>query len=113
MTCRPGATLYSTLIAGATNLIRLIGLVDESTGLYPIDGVVTGTIFDAAGVAIAGAEDLPLILDGTTTGADTEYRATVAASVPLVAGVYVLVKVRAIVSAAERTFEKRVLVLAP
>jgi hypothetical protein len=113
MTCNDGPTVYSRLIAGATNRVRLVGLVDEDTGAYPIDATVTATITEDDGTPIAGAVNLPMPLDGTTSGEDTEYRGDVPASVPLVAGRYVRVAVRAIVSFAEMPFTARVLVLAP
>jgi hypothetical protein len=114
MTCNDGPQVYSRLVAGATNLVRLIGLVDEAATppSYPIDAAVTATIVDEADASITGAVDLPMLLDGATSGAATEYRGPVPASVPLVAGQYVTVRVRAVVSFAEMTFVARVLVLA-
>jgi hypothetical protein len=63
--------------------VRLIGLVDEPRHrLYPIDGTVTATLVDDAdGAPLTGAVDLPMPLDGATTGAATEYRGVIPSSV--------------------------------
>jgi hypothetical protein len=67
---------------GSTNLITLTGLKDTVTGDYPTDATVTATLYPSSSTTpVGGAENLVLAYVPTTTGAATQYRGVIPASV--------------------------------
>ena len=90
------------LIAGSTNTVRLINLID-SDGDYRADATVTVTIKNMAGSTISGASALSMPYVG---GDDLEYVGTVPYTASLVAGTRYQVLVTAVLpaSAGQRTF---------
>lgn len=75
------------IVKDSTNVVRLKKLHDEVTREWLADAIVTCTLFDATGVTpIVGADNLPVIYAAGSSPAKGEYRATLAANLPLTVG---------------------------
>lgn len=84
------------MIAGSANLVELVEFQNSVTLEYPIDATVTCDLLDLDGVAIVGASALPMPYVDGTTDAETTYRGTVPASVPLVVGTLYMRRITAV-----------------
>jgi hypothetical protein len=100
------------MIAGSTNLVELTGLQDTATDLYPTDATVTCDIVSSNGITVAGAAALPMAYVDGTTGAETTYRGTVPATVPLIVGRRYMRRITAVAAggAGTRVFTKEIVV---
>jgi hypothetical protein len=72
---------------GATNDIECSQLQDYISKQFPLDALVTFTVFGLDGQPLAGALNVPMTRDTSTAGSGTVYRGVLGATVPLVAGV--------------------------
>lgn len=72
-----------TLRRRSTNIVALVGVLDEETGTFPANAVVTCTLLTIASAPVTGATALPMTYVPGTTRYRTAYHATVSAIVDL------------------------------
>lgn len=78
-----------TALIGSTTVVELSQLLDTVTLQYPQAATVDLDLFDPiTGAPVAGATDIALVRDVTTSGAATIYRGVIPHTAALVAGVY-------------------------
>jgi hypothetical protein len=89
-------------------LATLTGFVDKTAdpndpASYPTDAVVTVSVVDNAGGAVALAQNLPMAYVAGTAGPDTLYRGVIPAAVVLVKGATYWAKIVATKGGAKHT----------
>lgn len=74
-----------TLRRRSTNIVAVVGVMDEETGTFPTDAVVTCTLFTvgASPSPVTGATNLTMTYVEGTTRYKTAYHATIASTVDL------------------------------
>jgi hypothetical protein len=92
------------IVLESTNILDLKALKDEITNAYLEDATVTVSLYDASDVVVPGADTLSLAHVTGTSGSAVTYRATLSASLALVAGSYTAKVIATAADGSKRTF---------
>lgn len=76
-------TRAQSVARDSTNVVELTGFRDRVTGAYPQDALASVTLYAPDGVAVPGAVDIPVTLDGATSGLNAIYRGEIGSAVVL------------------------------
>lgn len=85
-------TSLELLVVGGTNVVELTKLTDTKLKTFPIDAVVTCSVLDASGAAVANAQNLAMAYEPAvaasppTPAIPAGYRGQIPSTVALVVG---------------------------